>query len=186
MRGASVGLSYLCVLLALVGCGSAQEAAPLRGRLTLEQARAFDDFPLYFAGERVHGLDLVAILRRSDTADYVSFVYGDCTPAPDEGCAPPAEVQVWPACKRHAGLYDVSAPGAPRPAPAQVRGVPGALFEDGTRLELYTGGATIVVFAESRATALTLAEELRPVQEPGPGGDLPPPYSGPQDGRLGC
>lgn len=187
MYPALVCLGWLSVLLALSGCGSVQEAAPLRGDLTLEDARAFDEFPLYFAGERVESLPLVAILRRSDTANYVSFVYGDCAPVgSDQGCAPPAEIQVWPACSRHAGLYDEAAPGAPAPEQARIRGVPGAYFEDGTRLELYARASTIVVFARSREDARRLAEALRPMKQPASGGDLPAPERGGNEGVGGC
>ena len=187
MRPALVCLGWLGVLLALSGCGSVRETAPLRGDLTLEDARAFDEFPLYFAGERVDGLPLVAILRRSDTANYVSFVYGDCTPlASDHGCAPPAEVQVWPGCSRPAGLYDEAAPGAPAPERAKIRGVPVASFEDGTRLELYPRGLTIVVFARSREDARRLAEALRSVKQPTRGGDLPAPERGGSEGVGSC
>ena len=56
--------------------------------------------PALFAGDNVDGLSLTAVVRGGD-AGYVSFVYGDCEAADDAGCAPPAEVQVWPACLRH-------------------------------------------------------------------------------------
>jgi hypothetical protein len=188
MRRALVCLGWLGVLLGLPGCGSVRETAPLRGDLTLEDAWAFDEFPLYFAGERVDGLPLVAILRRSDTANYVSFVYGDCTPmASDQGCAPPAEIQVWPGCSRPAGHYDEAAPGAaPVPERVRIRGVPGAFFDDGTRLELYARGLTIVVFARSRADALGLAGALRSVKQPAAGGDLPAPERGGSEGVGSC
>jgi hypothetical protein len=130
------------------------------GNFSLEQARRFEDFPLVFAGEGVDGLPLTAVLRRDDSARYVSFVYGDCTPVYDGGCAPPAEVQVWPAAARRLDRYDASAPGTPPLEVTQVRGLAAAFVGD-TQLELYARGSTIVVFADTRARALAVARALR-------------------------
>jgi hypothetical protein len=151
---------------ALIACGgAADEPAPLAGDLTLAQASAFEEFPLVYAGERVDGLPLVAIVRRDDTADYVSFVYGDCPPSsPDGGCAPPAEVQVWPADRRSLSAYDASRGGAV-PELMRIRGSPAAFFDAGTRLELYTAQLTVVLFARSRERVGVLADALRCVAE---------------------
>jgi hypothetical protein len=148
---------------ALAACGgAADEVPPLAGDLTLEQARAFEKFPLVYAGERVDGLPLVAIVRREDTADYVSFVYGDCRPSsPDSGCAPPAEIQVWPARSRNVGSYDASHGAFGPPELTRIRGSPAAFFDAGTRLELYTAQLTVVLFARSRERLGTLADALR-------------------------
>jgi hypothetical protein len=148
---------------ALAACGgAADEVPPLAGDLTLEQARAFEEFPLVYAGERVDGLPLVAIVRRDDTADYVSFVYGDCRPSsPDGGCAPPAEIQVWPAGRRNLRSYDASRGGSGPPELTTIRGSPAAFFDAETRLELYTAQVTVVLFARSRERLRTLADALR-------------------------
>lgn len=149
------------------------------GHLTLEQARAFDDFPLLYAGELVDGLPLSAIVRRDDTASYVSFVYGDCEPArPDQGCAPPAEVQVWPACARSFALYG-SEPGSPRVERTIVRGVSAIALDGGAQLELRTGRSTVVVFAATPGRAERVAWALRPVGATGASGPLPPAVDDP-------
>ena len=125
-----------------------------------------ETFPLYWVGERVDGLPLAASLRRDDTARYVSFVYGDCEASSDAGCAPPAEIQVWPSCLRNLALYDDPQASVGRPpGRIAVRGVPAAFFDDGTRLELETEGSTIVVFAGSRGGALTIAAALRSLDD---------------------
>jgi hypothetical protein len=127
-------VAAILVAPVLAGCGAGHEASSLGGDLTLEQAQAFREFPLVYAGESVDGLSLTAILRRDDTASYVSFVYGDCDVAsPDGGCAPPAEIQVWPRSRRSADSYDASVPGAPLPENATIRGSPAAFFDGGTR-----------------------------------------------------
>jgi hypothetical protein len=156
--------------LALVACGSAtDDAAPLAGDLTLGQAQEFDEFPLLYAGEEVDELPLVAIVRRDDTADYVSFIYGDCRPAsPDGGCAPPAEVQVWPAGRRSLGSYEGSHGGSP-PELTRIRGSPAAFFDAGTRLEVYAAEVTVVVFARTRTQVERIAGALRCVgSDPSP------------------
>jgi hypothetical protein len=153
-------------VLALVGSAVALAFDWLggpRGNFSLEQARAFDEFPLYFAGDEVDGLPLTAVLRRDDGADYVSFVYGDCTPSSDGGCAPPAEVQVWPGGRRNADSYG-NGPGAPQLEQTRIRGRPAAWVDGGAQLEIYAEGSTIVVFAHTRERALAVANALRCVR----------------------
>ncbi len=136
----------------------------------LADARAFDDFPLYYAGDRVDGLPLVAIVRRDDTARYVSFIYGSCAPGSDQGCAPPAEIQVWPSASRNVGSYDEGADGArPRLESAEIRGVEAAFLDEDTRLELFTDRSTIVLFSDSRERLLRIARALRCVTATGSG-----------------
>ena len=188
-----VGVLALVVLaagLVLVGSRPAGGAGVASSSsFSLEQALAFDAFPLYFAGARVDGLPLTAVLRRDDTASFVSFVYGDCKAASDAGCAPPAEVQVWPACRRSPALYDGAA-GSPAPEWVVTRGVRGAFFDRGTRLELQTGRSLVVVFARSRERALRIAAELRALDgSVDAGAPLPPPSpraAGGRGGAMGC
>ena len=181
------GAVLALVVFAGAGAGSADDpAASPVGRITLEDARAFEEYPLYFAGDRVDGHALVAVVRRSGAAEFVSFIYGDCTPAGEEGCAPPLEIQVWPACRRHLALYEAS-PGTPALERTTVRGVPAALLDGGTRLELQTGRATVVVFGDTRVRLARIARSLRPVDAGIAHVDaLPPPAVGAVEGTLGC
>jgi hypothetical protein len=146
-----------------------------------------EPFPLYSAGERFEDLPLVALLRRDDTAHYVSFVYGDCTASSDMGCAPPAEIQVWPACRRNLSLYEGSPSGVASVERITVRGVPAALFDDGTRLELETERSTVVVFAPSRARTLRIATALRSLDGSiRPGHPLPTPVRAQEGDAMDC
>jgi len=177
MRAVSLGTGVVAVCwLALAGSGPAGNAG------------AFNELPLYSAGDRADGLPLVAVLRRDDTANYVSFVYGDCVPEDDAGCAPPAEIQVWPACRRHLALYDSQASGGLAAERTSIRGVPAAVFDEGARLELQTGSSTVVVFADSRGRAARVARALRAVNGSEPAGSrpLPPPDPGALEGTLDC
>jgi hypothetical protein len=155
--------------------------------LALEDARGFESFALFWVGESFEGMPLTTILRREDTAELVSFVYGDCEAGDEAGCAPPMEVQVWPACRRHLGLYREGAIAGPGAERVVVRGVPGALLDGGARLELQTADATVVVFAGSSEQASRTVSALRPLRATmAVGAALPPPLPGAVDGRLAC
>jgi hypothetical protein len=185
------------------GSGAAVDPAPAPGRYAPPQstfsvaaARAFAEFPVYNVGNRFRDLPLVAVLRRADAAaeagepvaaDYVSFVYGDCEPRAG-GCAPPLEVQVWPACVRNPSV--LSYVGLGTPEATTVRGVPATFLDEGpgaARLELTTGRATVVVFGSSREQVTEAALALRGVnRELAADRPLPAPANGALAGRLDC
>jgi hypothetical protein len=182
-----VAAALALFVLTAVGAGSAQDGVrvPVE-RFTLDDARAFEEYPLFFAGDRVDGHALVAVLRRSDSAEFVSFVYGDCTPVDGMGCAPPIEIQVWPACRRHLALYG-SVPGDPDVERTTVRGVPAAVLDGGAQLELQTGRSTIVVFGDSRGRVARVARALRAVGDvPSAPQELPPPEQDAPESALTC
>jgi hypothetical protein len=172
----------------LAACGGAREGSTPADAFTLGEARRFSEFPLYYAGEAVDGLPLVAVTRRSDTADYVSVVYGDCVSGDDAGCAPPAEIQVWPACWRNLGLYGASVPALAGSTleRSTIRGVPAVILDGGTRIELQTGRSVVVLFASTPARAARLASALQPVGSQSAAGALPLPSPGALDGTLAC
>ena len=181
-----VGVASAVATLVLAGAGSGvgREARPRASPpFSLEDARAFGAYELYFAGDRIEGLPLTAVLHRTGSADFVSFVYGDCMPDDDSGCAPPVEVQVWPACRRHLALYGAFTPSER----VTIRGVPAAVADGGTRLELHTGRSTVVVFAESRARAERVVGALRALDTTSARSvSLPPPNPGALEGELRC
>jgi hypothetical protein len=186
LRLAALALLLLSSTVGLAASSPLQVRGERAAVIEMEHALASADFPLFDAGERVDGLPLVALLRRRDTADYVSFVYGDCAASDDVGCVPPVEVQVWPACQRNLHLFDSPLPGTPVPERTTVRGVPAAFLEDGLRLELQASRSTIVVFADSGWRVLRVAAALRRSGEPASGGALPAPAPGALEGTLGC
>ena len=173
---------------------SADRSSPFmpkpRGNFSLEKARGFRNFPLYFAGESVRGLPLVAI-HRIDAAPYpgeevrqddVTFLYGLCRATRERTCSPPIQVQVWNACERYQALY----PFAPDES-LVVRGVPAAFYENWERLELYTQDATIVLFGNAKAELLDVATMLRGLNRSVAASDhLPEPAAGAREGRLSC
>lgn len=178
-------LAATAVTLGVAGKGT--DGSP-RSNFSMEQARAFTDFPLYYAGDSVGDVPLVAVLRRNDNANYVSFIYGTCEAVNETGCAPPGEVQVWPACIRNPARYAANrSPISPTSQPQSVRGVPAARFEDGHRLEIQTGTSTVVVFGHTPELAQTLASALRGVSNGvTTEGALPAPAAGALEGKLPC
>ena len=164
---------------------NARADAP-KSTFSVARAKAFAKFPLYNAGDAVEALPLVAELRRvGGAANYVSFIYGDCTAVDDYGCAPPIEIQIWPACVRNPSLY--VGRGAPVGDGVTVRGVPAAFYEDGRRLEVQTGISTVVIFGRTQADVVTAAGALRGVNVPVRASDnLPAPAAGALDGSLRC
>jgi hypothetical protein len=60
-----------------------------------------------------------------------------------EACYPPLQLQIWNACERNE--TSIAIPAEER---LTIRGVKAAYYEVRSRLELYTGVSTIVMFAE--------------------------------------
>jgi hypothetical protein len=187
----------LVAAVVAVGRSDAGEAAdvgpkggvPVRsnGNFTLEQARRLARYPLYSVGREFRGQELVAVdrvnarLRAGDEVreDRVAFTYGLCKSIDGQPCSPPLEVQVWNGCERNRSSYDAS---AIRPdQELTLRGVPAAFFEGWTRLELYTGTATVVIFSgyPDRQLLVSAAEDLKPVNRLASSGmTLPRPAAG--------
>lgn len=187
LSAVAVVVAALAATATILGMAPAGSNGSPKSAFSLEKARTFANFPVYYAGDSVEGVPLVAVLRRNDSATYVSFIYGECNASSETGCAPPGEVQVWPACRRNPSLYKgPRSPISPAPEQTTVRGVPAASFEDGHRLEIQTGVSTVVIFGRSPEFALELAKALRGTNNDGQAGALPPPHPGALDGSLPC
>lgn len=101
---------------------------------------------------------------------YLSVVYGECSSAAGEGCSPPLDVQSWPECAHNPSSF-VSSENNPEEGGAELNPsatvslssapqIPSASFENGTRIELYTGTTTIVVYANEASVATAAANTL--------------------------
>jgi hypothetical protein len=161
--------------------------------LSQAQVDDFDEFELYWLGQEFDGLELYATVRQVEPTvagepagrDSVDFLYGDCD-ARDGGCPFPLEVQVWPACRRYRALYELGGEAYPYEE-LRLRGVPAALFDGGTRLELYTGAVTVVLFGDGPARVREAAQHLRgTVGGPTAGDPLPLPVEGALEGTITC
>jgi hypothetical protein len=167
------------------------------------------NFEIFSAGPEVAGLPLNATVRRCDTAapadeapaNRITYIYGSCEPSEGEGgCAPPLEVQTWPACQRSKAGYTFE--GEPLPY-RRISNHGGAEvvefnFELESRIEVYTKSSTVVIFADSRELALQAVALLNPQEKGAPpamnGAELrgPPPETlgapreGATQGKLQC
>lgn len=127
------------------------------------------NFPNYWAGRNFDGLIVSAVIRRCDPprdgeqvrANYVSFLYGDCPAADDEGCAPPIEVQTWSSGERNkASLTAAPFESGVAGTDTFVLGVPATNYEGGKRLEIYHPDATVIVFGDDPARISRFATAL--------------------------
>lgn len=165
------------VLVSMLGGGGGSAPPASAGQLdwTIQDARAFQEFPLYWLGESYEGLSLTAIIRyRYDpeppipavtAEDSVAFIYGTCTPSPEAGCAPPVQIIVEPYCTRPP---EIIAPLAAVGSSFDMRGATAQWVTD--HLRIWTGDVSTTIFAEAEISA---AEQLRLVSE-GPEGALLP------------
>ena len=174
----------------------AESSARPRNPASDAAARA-TPYQVFFLGSSFEGLKLSGRIRRLEKpqpgeafgADFFSYLYGTCkTSAKDPTCPIPLEVQSWAACKRNRSVYRLTPAGEPLPRKdTTIRGVPASHFEEGFRLEVYTGRTTVVIFGNSSAQITRAALEMRSVDgKIKPREPLPPPAPGALTGELAC
>lgn len=126
------------------------------------------DVPAFSLGESFEGHQMMKRLRRCDPpspdgrTNYVSHIYGDCDARGGSGCQPPLEVQSFAACERHADSYSYGPNGGPLPRETIKLGPhPGAIFEEGHRVEMYLRDATVVVFGTDPAQVMRASHKVQ-------------------------
>lgn len=154
---------------------------------SLEEARAFRDFPVFSVGTDFREYQLVAVHRHKVTRvnphtpirpNFVSFIYGECDARRYGSCAPPLEVRSSPSC-----LYTPADISDPPDSIITVRGVPAALYSDEQTLRIVTGATTISIYGGSSEAIIAAAQELESENfRILPGFQLPPP---PDEDYLG-
>jgi hypothetical protein len=165
------------------------------------------NFEIFSAGPSVAGVPLTDFTRRcggttpvdEPPANLTNYIYGHCEIAEGAtGCAPPLEIQTWPACQRAFADYSFEGEPLPHRRLPDLGGAEVVEFLMDGRIEVYTKSSTVVIFAENPAIAreaLTLlrsqetgkppatqAEELQGKPEEG----LEPPSDGAMEGELSC
>jgi hypothetical protein len=191
---------------------SASVTDPTTSALALLPCTASDqpaNFPTYSLGSSFETLPLTEVNRVCELPsptelprnNFVEYIYGDCTPADpaEASCQPPLAIQSWPACERNLSSYAQGPEEFQIPyTPTQLRGVPGAIFENGLRDEVYAGDTTVVVYGsdpDETTRAVNALQQDPPGAPPGalaalsglnPGGSLPQPVQGALSGQLPC
>lgn len=92
----TIGVFALGLLCGLVLCACALADEP-----DLSEVRAFDNFPIFYAGDSIGEIPLREVLgdpgQQEDTT-WV-FLYGQCEDPPaDAGCAPPLQIHSYSVC----------------------------------------------------------------------------------------
>ncbi len=166
------------VLVSMLGGGGGSAPPVSAGQLdwTIEDARQFNEFPLYWLGETYQGLPLRKIIRYTYDPDpsgppalaenLVLFIYGSCTPTGQEGgCPPPLSIRVEPYCSRPpesiSSRAKVGSTFYVRSASAQQIGL--------DHIRMWTGDVSIAIFTNGIDAQVAAAEEFRLVNE-GPEG----------------
>ena len=185
---AAVGLLGV-IAMTSAGCFLGWEPPPKPvSNWTVEDARGFNEFPLYWLGESYEGLPLTS-MRLSTDGDgfkHATFFYGEPSlagGAPSQSWLPPLEVDIQPYCGFPpeeflwwAGRYHES-----ETTSVQIRGVDGYVerySSSEASLALWTGGS--VIYLSTWKTELDIeqaARNLIPIAE-GIGATLnplPPP-----------
>lgn len=164
------------------------------------------NFARFSLGKSFGALELDTVRRRCVEArgeqvpdeDFVSYLYGQCNPTIGEGiCAPPVEIQSWPACKRSLADYEVM-PGQPMlPESLVSKGMAKvAKFDNGLRAEVYTADSTVVIYGMSQRQVDEALAVVRLEDPDAPANqildtDIAPhalkaPEAGAMEGRLSC
>lgn len=172
-------------------------AATSPGPSSVQEAAQFKDYPLLWLGESFEGLPLTGIVRSlagddpnrpvPTAQDDFTFIYGDCTPGNDGGCAPPLQVLVEPRCFNPPEAFNYLRSGTnPVRGGAQLKAdVPGGPV-------LWTGDVSVSIFGSAdlldkviaaltpiNAAAIGSASSSVLVDANDPRSPLAPPRGGP-------
>jgi hypothetical protein len=186
-------LSLLCGPI-LSGCASDAPGSSQAKKPNLREARKFDAYPIYYAGDEVVGLPFEGEAKGSWQSLPLSqawrrwtFGYGDCDP-PSNGvldfeggsCSLPLSIQNWSTCGRWASQLH---------GPLRLwdfRGAKATRGGGGSQLEIFTGRTTVVIWAHDRRVAESASRQLRDVRSVNRSSRLPPPVPSSLRGKLPC
>lgn len=168
--------------------------------LTLNDARRFRRFDLFYAGSRVLGLPLTAVLcSMQPTVDQPvitkppsayglmprwTFIYGTCKASSEEGCRPPVEIMNDGSCWNNLRYYSKR----DRTRLGRLRGVPASLSSsfDGGEVLLYTRRTTVTIDAPNLSQARRIALALYSASGRYGTRRLPSPSSRTLEGKTTC
>lgn len=141
-----------------------------KGNWTVDDAKQFKDFALFWAGDEHAGVPLAAVIRASyptyarpgieAAENSVTFLYGACIPPEGEGgCPAPYQVVVQQACQSQPSTADESVVAG---APFDLKGATAQLYRDG-HLEFWTQDVSVTVYGPDQAEMFALAGEIVPL-----------------------
>lgn len=151
------------------------------GKGGLQDAREFDSFDLYLAGQRVLGMRLASVdVFGEDSRDTeVVASYGKCEPR-GGGCAYELEVTSTSMCRTSPDIYF----SPPKLEP--VNGAQGGWVRTAHLYDVYTGRTAVTIFGVSRKDARRVAKKLRNVRPDERTQELPPPRERLLEDRAPC
>ena len=129
--------------------------------LTLSELQMFAAFPVYWLGPEYGPYPLTRAIRSvftpgpgspSKAENLVLLIYGECTPAREEGCSPPLALRVEPVCDSRPGSVRTDGPDF------EIRGATAAHVAD--HIRIWTRDVTISVFGSSDQAMLEAAQRL--------------------------
>jgi hypothetical protein len=149
----------------------------------------FAGFPLYWAGLRFERWPLISIDGPQPPDQFITFIYGDCTPTggdDEASCVPPIAIQAMPLCNH----IDVVATN-PIWRRRSIRGAPvgtidsaPVLFSRAAQVKVYSGVEHDPTLALRVLRALRSANQVPPLlnsTQP-----IPAPSRGVLDGTRAC
>ena len=151
LSGVLIGLTI--VIATAPACGQRGNVVPQgppssgKGRLSVEDLKAFDKFPVYWMGEKYQGEKITAIVHGSQTND-VTIIYGTCVAKSDQGCSTPHSMTTESGCMV-----------APETSPITLNSVRGAPSRHLAHFEVQAGDVHVTVFTPNERD---MAERMVP------------------------
>jgi hypothetical protein len=178
--------STVLMVVLLAGCGDGDDdsAGDAIGG-TSESISSPSEVPAeakgaYFVGYEFSGFPLAGVLVPPNGAgNSTSFIYGDCEPSGDSGCAPPLELQTWSICDRHPN-------DEARSRLTSLRGAKADFAPGESRVEIYTDSKSVVIFSDVAGLAERAAKNVEPFATPRTSSDLTPPNARALRGQARC
>jgi hypothetical protein len=152
--------------VATAGCGSTLQDEPIASN-SVEALVALPETPIYWLGLTFRGLAMTNVIP--DPGGAYTLQYGDCAIGGQSICVPPLEIVTSPDNSFVPG-------GRERGHRVRIRGVRGAVFNQGRTIVLSTGAVVIDIYALNATAAWAAAQTMVPVNRLGiPGSRLPAP-----------
>jgi hypothetical protein len=166
-------VAAITILTTLLSACDLFGEAKVESNWTVEDAKGFKDYPLYWLGENYQGLPLTVVQYGKGTAlETVGFVYGESSCRGQSECSAPIWIRIHPYCQDSPvdvrrflpALEDVGY----QTSHIEIRGND-AIWVDIPRVYLWTGSSAISINGEADESGESLvkqaAQDLIPISE---------------------